>query len=180
MLAELAEFQVQGGVGDGTFLDIDDESVVMTEEAEDESLLGFVPLAADEDAVAVMVGGWAGDSGLDRGFGEPADTAEQFGDLALFDFELSGVIEVLILATAALTEVGTTRRDAVGGRFQDAQQACAGELFFDLGDFGVDDLAGDDKGDEDDEGVMAGDPFAAEREVVDGQLECIADLDGGG
>jgi hypothetical protein len=180
MGADGEELAVESGFGDGAGLDIDDEAVIVSEEADAEPLFGFVPLGSDHDAIAVVVGSGAGNGRLNLGIGESANALEEFADLLAFDFELCGVLEVLVLAAATVAEVGAMGDDAVGCGFEDAAQLGAGEAFFDFGDFGLDGFAGDDEGDEDDEVIVAGDAFAAEGEIGDGEREGIAELERGG
>jgi hypothetical protein len=167
--ADGEELAVESGFGDGAGVDIDDEAIIVSEEADDEALFGFVPLGSDHDAIAVMVGLGAGNDGLDGGIGETADALEEFADLLVFELELGGVIEVLVLAAAAVSEVGAAGGDAVGCGLEDAEEMGAGEAFFNFGDFDFDDFAGDDEGDEDDEVIVTCDAFAAEGEVSDGE-----------
>jgi hypothetical protein len=151
----------------------------VAKESEDESLLRFVPLAADQDAVAVMIRSGARHGGLYGGIGETSDSPDELRDLLLFDAELFRVIKMLVLTASALTEVGAAGTDPAGGGFQDAEESGAGELFFDLSDFGFDDLTGDDEGDEDDQRLVSGNALAAEGEVFDGELEHIAEMNRG-
>jgi hypothetical protein len=100
------ELGIEFGFRDGAGGDIHHEAVLLAEESEDEALFGFIPLAADHDAVAVAVGFGAGDDGVDGDGLELADAMEEVGDLLAFYFQLFAVVDVLVLAAAAFTEVG--------------------------------------------------------------------------
>lgn len=61
VFADVLDLAGEFGLGDVAFLDVDDEAVVVADEADVEGLFEFVPLAADHDAVAVAVGLGTGD-----------------------------------------------------------------------------------------------------------------------
>ncbi len=172
VFADLADLAADGGFGDGAFLDFDDEAAVVAQEADDEALGELVPLAADHDAVAVAEGLGGRDDGLDGGVCEAADALEEIADLLVFDGELGGVGEVLVLAAAALAEHAAPGGDTVWRGREHGEQACAGELAVHLGDFDLHPFAWSDEGDEDYEVAHAGDALAAEGDV--------GDVDGGG
>lgn len=180
MGADLAQLVVQGGFGDGAAFEVDDEAVVVAEEAEVEALLGAVPLAADHDAVPVAVGLGAGDDGGDDAGREAPQAVEEVGDLLVFPAKLFGVGHVLVLATAAFAEVGAAGRDAVGRGLAHGEEAGAGKVAFDLGEFDLDLLVDEREGDEHDEVAEAAHALAAEGEVLDAEHVALAGLEGRG
>jgi hypothetical protein len=136
-------------------------------------LFELVPLAAYHDAVPVTVGLGAGNDLGDELWGEAADTLEQIADLLVFDAELGFVGEVLVLAAATFAEVTAPMLDAGGRGSHDAQQAGASESLFELRDLSLNDITGGDERDEHDKLIEAGDAFAAEGDILDGQGDFI-------
>jgi len=169
------ELFVEGGFGDGAMIDIDDETVVVADEAEDQFLGKLVPLTADHDAVAVPVGRRAGHHGIDAEFGETAEAEEEIEDLIVLDAELCGVIDVLVLAAAAVAEKAADGLGAVGGGLEDFDDPGAGIVFLNLGQFDEQAFAGDSEGGKDNEIVDASDGIAAIRDGIDGQFESLSD-----
>jgi hypothetical protein len=178
--SQLAQFTVERRIGNGAFLHVHDQAVIVSQEAKDKPLMRLVPLTADQDPVAVMVGGGAGDNRLHWVDGKPADAADQLGDLALFDLELGRVIQMLVLAAAACAEIWTTWHNPVGRGFKDLHQPGASELFFDFGNLSFNDFAWNDKRDKNDQRMVACNAFTAECKVINGQAKGIASLDGDG
>ena len=105
-----------------------------------------------------------------------ADALEQIGNLLLLEPQLRRVVDVLILAAAARAEVAARRLDALRRRLHDAQQPRARKILFHLRDFHFDGFADQHERHEHDKIVHAPDAFAAERDVVDGQTQTVADL----
>ncbi len=91
--------------------------------------------------------------------------------------QLRRVINVLILAAAARAEVSAFRRDALRRRCDDAQQLGPREILFHLRDFHLDRFADDDERHKNHKIINPPHALAAEREVVDGQVDLIADLE---
>lgn len=180
LAVDFAQLLVERGFGDGAVVDIDDEPVVVSDEADVKALDGAVPLAADHDTIAVAVRGWAGDDGVDGHIVETAQSPEEVEDLVVFDAELSGVVEVLVLATAAIAVVAAHGGDAIWRGLNDADELGAGEVLFDLDQFDFDGFAWGDEGDEDDEVLVASDAVAAVGEVVDDDLETVSGVMGVG
>ncbi len=172
--APFADGVVEAGFGNGAGFDVADEAAVIAHETEVELFGGSIPLGTDEDPIAIAVGLGTGEDGMDQGGIESADALEEVGDLFVFPLELGGVIEVLVLATAAFAEVGAGGGDAFGGGLDDAGEEAAGVAFVDLGDLHLDDFAGADEGDEDDEFADPSDAIAAEGEVMDGEGDAFA------
>jgi hypothetical protein len=105
---------------------------------------------------------------------EAAEALEEVADLVVFEEELGGVGEVLVLAAAAIAEVGAGRLDAVGGGAEDFEDAGAGVVFLHLGQFDAELFAGGGEGDEHDELVDATDGIAAVGDGVDGEFDLLA------
>src|SRR5713101_1336167 len=55
MRSHVFDLLIKRRLGDGTFLDIDDQPVVSANEANIETLFEFVPLAANHNAIAVAI-----------------------------------------------------------------------------------------------------------------------------
>jgi hypothetical protein len=66
------------------------------------------------------------------------------------------IADVLVLASAATTEMWTGRRDAVRRRLYDCAGVRTGETGFFFGDYGFDLFSGEDKGNEDSFAASAG------------------------
>jgi len=169
--ADVLDLGAEGGFGDGAFLDVDDEAIVGADVAEVEALFEFVPLAADHDAIAVAIGRRTGDDGGDDFAREAAEALEEVGNLLMFDFELGGVGEVLVLTAAAFTEVAALGRDALGRGFEDLEEFGARETFFYFGEFDFNQFSERDEGNEDHEVGDTADAFAAEGDVVNAEGE---------
>jgi len=82
-----------------------------------------------------------------------------------------------ILTATAFGEVTAHRFDPLERWFFNAQQLCAREMFFDLGEFDLDHLAHEHERDKHNKIVHASDAFAAKRNVVNGQIQPVADLE---
>lgn len=175
---DLAQLVVQRGFGDGAAFEVDDEAVVVAEEAEVEALLGAVPLAADHDAVAVTVRLGAGDDGGDDAGREASQAVDEVGDLFVFPAKLFRVGHMLVLATAALAEVGAAGGNAGGRGLAHGEEAAAGKVAFDLGEFDLDLLVHERERDEHDELAEASHALAAEGEVADAEHVALAGLEG--
>ena len=97
--------------------------------------------------------------------------------LTALDLELERVIEVLILAAAARTEVTALRFNAVGPRRKHLQQLRATELFLHLDHLGAHAVTGRDERDEQHEVVHPRHALAPERDVRDVEFELLARLE---
>ena len=126
-----------------------------------------VPLAADEDPIAVVVGLRAGNNRSDLVLRKSADALEEVGYLFLFHSKLRLIAHVLILAAAAVPEVFTFRLDAGVRCGYDFFQLGPGKVFLNLGDSGLDSFALDHLWHEHDEFIQPANAFAAECDVVD-------------
>jgi hypothetical protein len=153
MRANPPDLLVENRFGDFAFLNVLDQTAVPAHKTDVQLLLRFVPLAANHDAIAVAVRPGAGDDRRDPCLLKPADPLKQIGNLFVLQPQLRRVINVLILAAAALAEVTAGRFDALRRRLNDAQQFRAGKILFDLRDFNLHDFADEHKRHEHDKGV---------------------------
>ncbi len=90
---------------------------------------------------------------------EPGDAAQIFAQDFFLDLELVIVAGVLVMASAAASEMGTGRLRAVRRRFYDGFDLCAGEAGLFFGEGGCDLLSGKNEGNED--GFAAAGVFVA-------------------
>src|SRR5688572_28474810 len=157
MLAHVLNLAAQFGLGNFAFLDVDNETIVGADETDVQALFGFVPLAANHDAVAVAVRLRTWDDGLNKFWIEAGEALKEVADLFVFDGELGFVRDVLILAAAAIAEVLAEWLNAIGRRREDAKEFGAGETLLHLGDFKFDFFPERDEWNEDDEIVDARD-----------------------
>lgn len=169
------ELFVQGGFGDGAMVDVDDEAIVVADEAHDELLGELVPLTAHHDPVAIRVGRRAGHDGIDAEIGETAKALEQIENLVVLDPELGGVGDVLVLAAAAVAVeaangLGTLRR---GLKNLDDFGAC--EVLLGFREFDEQAFAGNAERGENDEIVDATDRITTVRDGIDGEFEPVSD-----
>ena len=99
-----------------------------------------------------------------------AEALEVVAYLLLFGSELVLVVEVLPATPAAGAEVRALWLYAFGRKGVDGYGAAFGVVFLFLEDFDVDNIAGDDEGDKDDQAVEAGNGFAFGTDVGDGYV----------
>src|SRR5438034_6117748 len=166
MGAHAFELFVERGFGDSTFLDVNYEPVIVPNETDVQPFFDLVPLAADHDAIAVPIRLPAGNDRLNHRLGQASNALKQIGNLFVFEPELRRVIDVLILAAAALAEVTARRRNAFGRGFQDSEQPRSRKLLFHFDDFDFDIFPHHDKRDEEDEVIHARQALAAEGDVA--------------
>src|SRR5437762_1017892 len=114
MRADMTDLLVDGGLGNLAVLNVHHQAAVVAQKADVQPLLELVPLRANHDAIAITIGLRAGNDGRDDFRGEFADTRENVGYLLVLHFVLRGVVDVLVLASAARAKVGAGRDDAVG------------------------------------------------------------------
>ena len=131
-------------------------------------LFELVPLAANHDAVSVAVGLGAGDHRPDQAGFESANALEKVVNLFVLEPQLRWIFEVLVLASAAFSEIAARRLDSLGRMLGDAQKFRAGKSLFYLRNLRFHDLAGSDKGHEYDELIESGNAFPTESDVLDG------------
>jgi len=91
----------------------------------------------------------------------------------VLEAQLRRIINVLILAAAALREVLAFRFDAFWRGGYDTRQLRPRKILFDLGDFRLNHFTDNDERHEDDEIIQPPDTFPAKGEVVDGQGDFI-------
>src|ERR1035438_10104666 len=115
MRADELDLLIERGFGDLAFLQIHYQPVVGTEETDVQALFELVPLAANHDAVAIAVGLRTGNHWRNKTGVKLANPLEQINNLLVFELELDGISQMLILATATLAEVRAERFDPVGG-----------------------------------------------------------------
>src|SRR5581483_9848952 len=173
---DVADLLVEGRFGNLAFLDVHHEAIVGADEADVQALLEFVPLTPNHDAVAIAVRLRAGNNRHDafRG-GKPTDALEQVANLFVLELKLRGIINVLVLATAAVAEIRTEWRHAVWRGSQNSQQARAGEAFLDLGDLDFHFFVHQDKWDKNDEIPDPRDSFATKADIINGHRAPFAD-----
>src|SRR5437879_11918437 len=99
MRSHIFDLLIERRLGDGTFLDIDDQAIVGANEANVETLFEFVPLAANHDAIAIAIGLRAGEDRRDNCRVKAANALEKIADLFVLVVELTGVLKVLIVWT---------------------------------------------------------------------------------
>jgi hypothetical protein len=159
--------------GNLAFVQVHDETTIGADKTDVELLLGLVPLGPDHDPVPVVVRLGAGDDRGDDAFWKSTDALEQVGDLFVFQFQLPGVVDVLILAAAAFAKVTALRSNAVGRGLDDANQSRAGEVLLHFGELGFDLFAEHDERNKHDKLLQSADAFAAKGDVRDGENDAL-------
>ena len=162
---------VDGGFRDPAFFDVFHQSTVPADKTNIEPLLRLVPLAPDHDAIAVAVVLGTGNQRRHPRAIEAPDAPDEVDDLFMFDVQLFRVVDVLILTTAARTEINAWRRNATGRGRNDADQVRPRKTFFHFADFHFDLLADDHERHKNHELVNPRDAFASERHVADLQRQ---------
>jgi hypothetical protein len=92
----------------------------------------------------------------------------------MFEAKLDGVVQVLVLAAAALAEVWAERFHPVGRGTHDTKEPGPGEALLYFRDLRFDDLARSDEGNEDDKILHPGDTFSAEGDITNRQGQLVA------
>ena len=87
-------------------------------------------------------------------------------DLLVLEAQLGRVVNVLILAAAAIREITAQRLDPFRRRLHNPQQPRARKTFFHLGDFRFHHLAHHHERDKDDKIFQPSHPFAAEGNII--------------
>src|ERR1019366_7858764 len=123
---------VEGGLCNFAFFKIHHQPAIGTEEADVQTLFELVPLAANHDPVPITVRLRARNYFRDITGGDAANPLKQIANLLVLEPELDRVIQVLVLAAAALTEVRTKGFDPVSGGGHDAKKPRPGEPFLHL------------------------------------------------
>ena len=87
----------------------------------------------------------------------------------MFEAQLRGVIDMLVLASPAISEVGARRGHTTGGGFDDAKQAGPGKFFFNFNNFDLDHLSGQDEWNEHDKILVPSHTFTAKSNIGYGE-----------
>src|SRR5690242_15337273 len=132
MSADLLDLFVDGRLGIGALVNVNDQPVVVADEADIEALLELVPLAANHDPIPVTVRLWAGNDRVDLDMGKSPDPLEQVGNLFVFELELGWITEVLILTAAPNPKIRTSWPHTRGRGDQDLEQAGPGKALLQL------------------------------------------------
>ena len=93
----------------------------------------------------------------------------------MFESELRRIVDVLILAAAALFEVPALRHDALRRRLQNSQQPRPRKLLLHVGDFDFHFLAHQHEWDKQNQTVHSRDAFASKCDVMNRGDELAAD-----
>ncbi len=99
---------------------------------------------------------------------ELADALQRFAEDGFLLDELVGVGDVLVVASAADTEVGARRGDAERGGIGDAFGAGAEQLRFLAGDGNIDGFVGENEGGEDDVAAVSRQAVTSVDELLNG------------
>ena len=124
-------------------------------------------LSMNGDAIAISVFKRRGDHWPHRNIFEFSDSLKNVAHLARFYLELMRVIDVLVGATAAMTEVRTRRLDSMRRALAKIDNLRFGELFFLSGDFYRGQFPIDRERNENGLAVVPRDSLSAERDVLD-------------
>ena len=174
MGSHMGDLRIERRLGNGTFLDIDDQAIVRANEANIKTLFEFVPLAANHDAIAVSVRLRARENRRDDCRVKTANALEQIADLFVLELQLRWIRKVLILAAAAIAEVAATGLNALGGGLKDSDEPGAGKALFHFGDLRLDSFAAGNERNEDHKIFHSPDAFAAKSGVANRQSQFIA------
>src|SRR2546425_3615817 len=174
MRSHVFDLLIKRRLGDGAFLDVDDQPVVSANEANIETLFEFVPLAANHDAIAVAVRLRAREDRRDDCRVKTANALEKIADLFVLELQLRWIREVLILAAAAIAEIAASGLNALGRGLKHSDQPGARKAFFNFGDLRLDSFAAGDERDEDHKIFHSPDAFAAKSSVANRQSQFIA------
>jgi hypothetical protein len=105
---------------------------------------------------------------------QAANPLKQVANLFVFKTNLSRVIQVLILAAPALTEIMAARLNSLRRWLNYPQQFCTAKVLFDFCDLRLDDLAYGYPRDEKDKIMLSSHPFATEGDVAHRQSQFVA------
>ena len=122
-------------------------------------------LGVNRDPIAIGVWQRRGDNRTQPEVLELSDSLQEVADLAGFNFELVRVIDVLISATAATSEVRAGRLNPMRRRFAEIDNFSFGQLFFLARDSGGNKFAINGERNENYLSVFTSDTFAAEGDV---------------
>ena len=119
------------------------------------------------DAIAITIGRRRGDDWPHWNIGEFSDATQDIANLTEFKRQLMLVIDVLVTASAASTEVRTRRLDPMRRGFDKIDKLGLGELFFFSNDFRRHAFAVDRERNENSLAVVSPDAFSAKSDVFD-------------
>ena len=122
------------------------------------------------DAVAICVLPRRRDNRPHGNIFQFADSLERVAHLSPFNRELMFVIDVLIRAAAASTEIWALWRDAIRRTLLNFDQICFGELLLFPDDFGGNQFALNGVRNENGFALFPSDAFSAERDVLNFQI----------
>src|ERR1051326_3807707 len=176
MGANILDLVVNSRLRDGAMIDVDDQTIVVSDEPDIEPLLELVPLTPNHDAVAITVRFWTCHDRIHSCLGESPNSLKQIDDLLVLNLQLLCIGYVLILTTPTCAKVRTPRLDPLLGGLQHIDQACPGEALFHLRNLRVHLLAWDHKWNEHNEVVLPSDAFATKRDIVDRCREALPNL----
>ena len=159
--SQFRQFAVHFIHRDWATLDVDQTMRVASKISDD------AVLSMNGDAVAISVSKRRGDHRPHRNIFEFSDSLKNVTDLARFYLELMRVIDVLIGATAATSEVRTRRLDPMWRALAKIDNLGFGELLFLARNSCRDQLGFDGKRNENGLAVFASDSLSAERDVLD-------------
>jgi len=171
---DVLELLVKGWLCQSAFFHVHHQPAVRPDKADIQTLLEFVPLAANHDAIPIPVGLRAGNDRRDESAVKVAQALKQIPDLFMLKPKLGGVSQVLILAAAARAEVSAARLDPFRGRFQHPQQPGPGIALLQLRYFRFHQFAHGYEGDENHEIFPARHTFAPEGQIADPQAQLVA------
>ncbi len=80
---------------------------------------------------------------------------------------------MLVLASAAFSEVAAQRLNAIRRRLDHPQQSRPAKSLLNFHQFGLNRFSERNKGNEDDKVAQPPDPFSAEGNVINGQTHCL-------
>ena len=124
----------------------------------------------NRDAIAIFILLWRRNDGAQRNIFKLADSLEDAPHLTPFNCELMSVVDVLVCASAAVAKIRALRYHAMRGVFLNFHQLCLGELFFLSHDLGRNEFALNGVRNEDSLPLRSTDPFSAECNVFDFQI----------
>jgi hypothetical protein len=105
---------------------------------------------------------------------QAADALKYIADLLEFEAELGRIIQVLVLASAALSKIPAERFYPVWRRLHHAQEFCPCKVLFDFRDLGFNQFADRHPGDKEDKIIPPRHPLAAEGDVAYHQSQFVA------
>src|SRR5438034_10643269 len=133
--SQVRQFAIHFVHRDRAALDVD-QAMRIAAKISDDAVLGM-----NGDAIAITVLKRRGDNWPDRNIFEFSDSLNNVADLMRFNLELMGVVDVLVGAATAATEVRAGRVDSVGRPFAKIDNLGLCNLYFLTRDSGRDQFA---------------------------------------